>query len=76
MRRKCPSRRKLKARFMHGRPVALQDVYERRLDVFVRKIGYDTSDNAMLRRKFPSVKMTLDGFSPENVRMAFLGEEA
>ena len=72
-RRKLLSRRRVKARFMVGRRVAMYDVVRHRLEFFVEG-RYELSDASMhIKRRFPPITITLDEFSMENLRDAFLG---
>lgn len=49
--RKRPSRRRLKAQYLIGRFIALEDIYEHRLVAFIKQHGYTTSQAAFVRRR-------------------------
>ena len=73
MRRKRPSRRRVKARFLRYHPITMEDIYNYRLEGFIAG-RYEMIRPMVIRRYFKPIRVVLEEISSENLRMAFLGE--
>ena len=72
---KRPSRRRLKRHFVRYRPVALEDLYNRDLILFVKRHKWELVGPAMVRRYLEPIRMVLEEYSEANLRMALLGRQ-